>query len=127
MKHTSMLSRKQSKVYNNMSYKVIDIFAGAGGLSYGFAHDKSFEIVAANEILEPMAKTYTLNHPTVKMYNCDIKNLGLKNLTEDLGIKEGDVDVVIGGPPCQAYSTVGKRDENDERGDLYLEYYIIRG
>jgi len=125
MKHTSMLSRKQSKVYNNMSYKVIDIFAGAGGLSYGFAHDKSFEIVAANEILEPMAKTYTLNHPTVKMYNCDIKNLGLKNLTEDLGIKEGDVDVVIGGPPCQAYSTVGKRDENDERGDLYLEYYRI--
>lgn len=125
MKHTSMLSRKQSKVYNNMSYKVIDIFAGAGGLSYGFAHDKSFEIVAANEILEPMAKTYTLNHPAVKMYNCDIKNLGLKNLTEDLGIKEGDVDVVIGGPPCQAYSTVGKRDENDERGDLYLEYYRI--
>lgn len=108
-----------------MVYKVIDIFAGAGGLSYGFAHDKSFEIVAANEILEPMAKTYTLNHPTVKMYNCDIKNLGLKNLTEDLGIKEGDVDVVIGGPPCQAYSTVGKRDENDERGDLYLEYYRI--
>lgn len=108
-----------------MTYKVIDLFAGVGGLSYGFAHDDSFEIVAANEILEPMAKAYSLNYPSVKMYNRDIKDLGLSNLTDDLGIKEGDVDIVVGGPPCQAYSTVGKRDENDERGDLYLEYYRI--
>ena len=108
-----------------MSYKLIDLFAGVGGLSYGFAHDDSFEIVAANEILEPMAKAYSLNHPSVKMYNCDIKDFGLKNLTEDLGIKEGDVDAVVGGPPCQAYSTAGKRAEGDERGMLFQQYYRI--
>ena len=108
-----------------MSYKLVDLFAGVGGLSYGFAHDDSFEIVAANEILEPMAKAYSLNHPSVKMYNCDIKDFGLKNLTEDLGIKEGDVDAVVGGPPCQAYSTAGKRAEGDERGMLFQQYYRI--
>lgn len=108
-----------------MAYKVIDIFSGVGGLSYGFAHDKSFEIVAANEILKPMAKAYSLNHPTVKIYNCDIKDFGLKNLNADLGIKEGDIDIVVGGPPCQAYSTVGKRDEGDERGMLFQQYYRI--
>lgn len=125
MIHTSMLLKKQLKVNDTMAYKVIDIFSGVGGLSYGFAHDKSFEIVAANEILKPMAKAYSLNHPTVKMYNCDIKDFGQKNLNADLGIKEGDIDIVVGGPPCQAYSTVGKREEGDERGMLFQQYYRI--
>ena len=82
-----------------MAYKVIDLFAGVGGLSYGFAHDDSFNIVAANEILEPMAKAYSLNHPTVKMYNCDIKDFSINDLKSDLGINEGDVDIIVGGPP----------------------------
>lgn len=109
----------------NMAYKVIDLFAGVGGLSYGFAHDDSFNIVAANEILEPMAKAYSLNHPSVKMYNCDIKDFSINDLESDLGIKEGDVDLIVGGPPCQAYSTVGKREEGDPRGQLFQQYYRI--
>ncbi len=72
-----------------------------------------------------MAKAYLLNHPSVKMYNCDIKDFGLKNLTEDLQIKKGDIDLIIGGSPCQAYSTVGKRLLNDPRGQLFQEYYRV--
>lgn len=106
-----------------MAYKVIDLFAGVGGLSYGFAHDETFEIVAANEILPPMAKAYSLNHPTVKMYNKDIKDFSINDLIYDLDIKRGDIDIVIGGPPCQAYSTVGKRLIDDPRGKLFQEYY----
>ena len=102
-----------------MSYKVIDLFAGVGGLSYGFAHDDEFEIVAANEILKPMATAYSLNHPSVKMYNKDIKDFSISDLTTDLGIKKGDIDIVVGGPPCQAYSTVGKRLIDDPRGKLF--------
>ena len=108
-----------------MAYKVIDLFAGVGGLSYGFAHDDEFEILAANEILEPMAKAYSSNHPTVKMYNKDIKEFSLDDLTKDLGVKKGDIDIVVGGPPCQAYSTVGKRLIDDPRGKLFQEYYRI--
>ena len=108
-----------------MAYKVIDLFAGVGGLSYGFAHDEDFEIIAANEILEPMAKAYSINHPTVKMYNKDIKDFSLTDLTSDLGIKKGDIDIIVGGPPCQAYSTVGKRLIDDPRGKLFQEYYRI--
>lgn len=89
--------------------KIVDLFAGVGGLSYGFAHDNNFEIVAANEILPNMATAYQLNHPTVKVYNKDIKDFGLVDLNRDFGIKKGDIDLVVGGPPCQAYSTVGKR------------------
>lgn len=108
-----------------MKYKVVDLFAGVGGLSYGFAHDTDFCILAANEILANMATAYTLNHPSVKMYNKDIKDFSLEDLRTDLGISAGDVDVVVGGPPCQAYSTVGKRLVDDPRGKLFQEYFRV--
>lgn len=108
-----------------MAYKVIDLFAGVGGLSYGFAHDSNFQIIAANEILKPMAIAYSLNHPTVKVYNKDIKDFSLNDLTTDFGLNKGDIDIVIGGPPCQAYSTVGKRLIDDPRGKLFQEYFRV--
>ena len=58
----------------NKKLKVIDLFSGVGGLSYGFAHNDCFEIVAANEILPSMAKAYSLNHPNAKVYAEDIKD-----------------------------------------------------
>jgi len=105
--------------------KVVDLFAGVGGLSYGFAHDDAFEIVAANEILPNMAKAYELNHPSVKVYCKDIKDFGLADLQYDFNIQVGEIDLVVGGPPCQAYSTVGKRLIDDPRGKLFQEYYRV--
>lgn len=109
----------------NKKLKVIDLFSGVGGLSYGFAHDDNFEIVAANEILPSMAKAYFLNHPTVKVYTEDIKYFNAKKIENDLNIKASEVDIIIGGPPCQAYSTVGKRLIDDPRGKLFQEYYRV--
>jgi len=105
--------------------KVIDLFAGVGGLSYGFAHDNNFEIIAANEILPKMAKAYSLNHPTAKIYADDIKDFNSKRVEKDLNIKASEVDIIVGGPPCQAYSTVGKRLIDDPRGKLFQEYYRV--
>ena len=105
--------------------KVIDLFCGVGGLSYGFAHNDNFEIVAANEILPNMAKAYSLNHPTVKVYCEDIKSFDAKKIEKDLNIKATEIDIIIGGPPCQAYSTLGKRLMDDQRGKLFQEYYRV--
>jgi DNA (cytosine-5)-methyltransferase 1 len=106
-------------------YKVIDLFAGVGGLSYGFSHDPAFVVIAANEILPAMAKAYELNHPNTKMYCKDAKDFGIADLQRDFGIKPGDIDIIVGGPPCQAYSTIGKRKAGDPRGKMFLEYYRI--
>lgn len=105
--------------------KVIDLFSGVGGLSYGFAHNDHFEIVAANEILQNMAKAYSLNHPTTKVYAEDIKDFKAKRIEKDLNIKASEIDIVVGGPPCQAYSTVGKRLIDDPRGKLFREYFRV--
>ena len=105
--------------------KVIDLFSGVGGLSYGFAHDDNFEIIAANEILPNMAKAYSLNHPTAKVYTEDIKDFNAAKIEKDLNIKPSEIDIIVGGPPCQAYSTVGKRLIDDPRGKLFQEYYRV--
>ncbi len=105
--------------------KVIDLFSGVGGLSYGFAHDDNFEIIAANEILPQMAKSYEFNHKGVKVYCRDIKKFSFNDLHSDLGVVGGEIDIVVGGPPCQAYSTVGKRLIDDPRGALFQEYFRI--
>jgi len=105
--------------------KIIDLFCGVGGLSYGFAHNDDFEIIVANEILPNMSKAYSLNHHKVKMYTEDIRNFSAKKIEEDLNIKANEIDIIVGGPPCQAYSTVGKRIIDDPRGKLFQEYYRV--
>ena len=98
---------------------VVDLFAGVGGLSYGFSHNPGFNIVAANEIEHDISIAYTLNHPNVTMLNCSISDLSQEVLKEAIGEKE--IDLVVGGPPCQSYSTLGKR-QMDGRASLFMEY-----
>ena len=103
-------------------YNVIDLFAGVGGLSYGFAKNSNFQIIFANEYEKDIAKAYTLNHPGVNMINEDIRNLTKERILEATGGKT--IDVLVGGPPCQSYSTLGKR-QMDDRAWLFEEYCRI--
>ena len=100
-------------------YKIMDLFAGVGGLSYGFSKLPEFEIVAANEIEKDIAAAYTLNHPGVIMMTCDINDLTEETLGEAL--KGQQIDIIVGGPPCQSYSTLGKR-QMDDRANLFMQY-----
>lgn len=106
-------------VINTNQYNVVDLFAGIGGLSYGFSKLPEFNILAANEIEKNISIAYTLNHPDVKMINCDIHDLTETTLHEVLGSNR--VDIIVGGPPCQSYSTVGKR-QLDQRANLFMQY-----
>ncbi len=104
---------------------VVDLFSGVGGLSYGFAHSPNYKLVAANEILRPMAEAYRLNHPEVTVLEGDVRHFSAASLKLKGGRSATKIDLVVGGPPCQAYSTVGKRLLNDPRGALFQEYFRI--
>lgn len=103
-------------------YNIIDLFAGVGGLSYGFSKIDDFNIIAANEIEKDISIAYTLNHPGVKMLNCDIAELTEEKIIEAVG--DAKIDLIVGGPPCQSYSTLGKR-QMDDRANLFMQYKRI--
>lgn len=101
---------------------IIDLFCGCGGLSKGFEM-AGFKSVLAIDFWKDAIETYNYNH-TDKVGICDdvskLDNDFLKDLT-----KKKNITGIIGGPPCQGYSTVGKRDINDDRNYLYKQYCRI--
>ena len=84
--------------------KVADLFAGVGGLSQGFIK-AGFDVVLAVEYDYDIAMSYKKNHPHTDVYADDICNLDFRKLHE----KYRQIDVVMGGPPCQGFSQKGKR------------------
>jgi DNA (cytosine-5)-methyltransferase 1 len=94
---------------------VLDLFAGAGGLSAGLRSGGSFSTIQAVETDVAAAATYEQNHGKGKVYVGPVEDwLG------DCTVPE--VDVIIGGPPCQGFSTLGKQDVEDERNSLWFDY-----
>lgn len=103
-----------------MKPKVIDLFAGVGGLSLGF-ENCGFDVVLANEYDSSIAAAYELNHKGTQMIVGDITSLDLE---KTFGAYSGKIDVVIGGPPCQGFSQKGQRKTiHDERNFLF-KYYV---
>jgi DNA (cytosine-5)-methyltransferase 1 len=101
----------------NISLKTIDLFAGCGGLSLGF-QNAGFDILAAFDHWESAIKVYQKNflHPII---NCDLANYNINLL------QKFNPDIIIGGPPCQDFSSAGKRNENLGRGDLTITFAEI--
>ena len=102
-----------------MRPKVVDLFAGAGGLSEGFKK-AGFEIAAAYEIHQDALLTFNANHGKGKAQQRDVHCLTGNEIIKD--IRSKNVDVVIGGPPCQGFSTYGLKNFRDTRNSLILEY-----
>lgn len=86
--------------------KVLDLFSGAGGFSKGFEM-AGFEISAGIESVQVYANTHELNFPQSKTICEDLSTFTPQELASTSKIKKGQVDVIIGGPPCQTFSTIG--------------------
>lgn len=99
--------------------KVIDLFAGCGGLSLGFEM-AGFNIPLAIEKDEWASETYKMNHPSTKVLTNDI--IQITNLENLISKKDLPIDGIIGGPPCQGFSLSGNRDKNDPRNSLFMEF-----
>ena len=99
--------------------RVVDLFCGCGGLSLGF-QEAGFEIVAAYDKWEAALNVYRRNfdHPAEEL---DLSNVQSSSIAIDLL----NPDMIIGGPPCQDFSSAGKRDEEGGRGDLTVHFAKI--
>ena len=99
--------------------RVVDLFCGCGGLSLGF-EKAGFNVVAAYDNWDSALHVYNAN------FNHPAKSLDLTDV--DTCVEEilsFSPDIIIGGPPCQDFSSAGKRDEDNGRGDLTVHYAEI--
>lgn len=112
-----------------MKYKVVSLFSGAMGLDIGLHQTDRFELLAAIEKVPAFCETARLNiaqgniSPDAVVFESDICSLDPHDVLKRLKLKPGEVDVIVGGPPCQSFSTAGRRGTvQDPRGTLLWQF-----
>ncbi|WP_328517845.1 DNA cytosine methyltransferase [Ralstonia pseudosolanacearum] len=103
---------------------VIDVFAGVGGLSLGAAR-AGFNVAAAVEIDKHAIAAHHLNFPKTKAIDKDITQVPGVDLLKEAGLKMGELTGLIGGPPCQGFSSIGKRAASDPRNSLFSTFFEL--
>lgn len=107
---------------------VIDLFCGAGGLSEGF-RQAGFHVLAGQDFDDVAGRTFAATHPEATFIGGPIQHVTPEQLLDAAGIAKGELDVIVGGPPCQGYSVYNhRRGAQDPRAGLFREYLrIVRG
>ena len=101
---------------------VISLFSGCGGLDLGFKK-AGFHISVANEFDSSIFETFKVNHPKTHLIEGDIRQIAREDIAQFIS---GEVDGIIGGPPCQSWSEAGSlKGINDARGQLFYDYIRI--
>lgn len=108
-----------------MKNTAIDLFCGAGGLSAGLEM-AGFRVLAGNDCFPAAGKTFSQTHPHAEFIPGPIEELTVERLLKVTGLRRGELTVLVGGPPCQAYSVYNhQRGMHDARATLFREYLRI--
>lgn len=108
-----------------MTLKVIELFAGAGGLALGL-EKAGFETIGLVEFDKSATETLKYNRPNWNVIHDDIANVSSQDLEAIFNIKKGELDLLSGGAPCQSFSYAGKRlGLEDTRGTLFYHYALF--
>ncbi|WP_455451882.1 DNA (cytosine-5-)-methyltransferase [Streptococcus salivarius] len=117
-----MTNSVSSKTQNK--YNIAAFFSGVGGIELGFEQTNKFRVVYANEFDKYARETYSLNYPDIKLDARDIHIVPADEVVDPDG--NDNIDIVVGGFPCQAFSIAGYRKGfEDDRGDLFFELLRI--
>ncbi len=105
--------------------KVIDLFCGTGGFSKGFENAGDFEVVFGVDQLPDAIATFRRNHSEARALAADVRDYPAERIGRELDLERGQIDVVIGGPPCQGFSSIrphrGSSDD-DPRNALFRDF-----
>jgi len=125
--HLEMMWQKAIAPREPNAPTVISTFAGGGGSSTGYMMAGFRELLAV-EWDDNAVQTLRLNYPHLDIYHGDIAKLSVEEVLRRTGLQVGQLDVFDGSPPCQGFSTAGKRDFDDDRNQLFREYVrLLRG
>ena len=101
---------------------IISLFSGCGGLDLGF-ESAGFNIPVANEFDKTIWATFKANHPNTHLIEGDIRQVTKEDIEQYI---DGEIDGIIGGPPCQSWSEAGSlKGIKDARGQLFFDYIRI--
>jgi len=115
------LRKPYLELQRKMSPTAISLFCGAGGCSLGFKQ-AGYNVLYANDNDKAAVVTYRENFPDTPSECEDIDQLNFKTILKNAGIRSGELDILIGGPPCQGFSTAGTRFWDDPRNHLLKSY-----
>jgi DNA (cytosine-5)-methyltransferase 1 len=104
--------------------KVVDLFAGVGGFSLG-AIRAGFDVVAGIDLDRHAITAHAKNFPQARHRRRNVANLTGDSLRQIAGIADGELAGIIGGPPCQGFSTMGSQRRNDKRNSLFLQFFKL--
>src|SRR5687767_4477516 len=116
-----MSSSKTEKRSSSSRPIVIDLFAGAGGLSLGL-EQAGFDVAACVEIDPIHCAVHEYNFPYSEAICASVAHISGAEIRRRAGIEDREVDVVVGGAPCQGFSMIGKRALDDPRNQLVFHY-----
>lgn len=124
-KYCNRYINTRRKLANSNKLQMVDLFCGAGGLSLGFIQE-GFTTVLANDIEECCVDTYAHNHPETPRDHIVLGDIRLVTDHLEELLKDKNVDIVVGGPPCQGFSMANRqRLIDDPRNKLYKSYVEI--
>lgn len=106
------------------SPRFLDLFCGIGGLSLGLER-AGLKPVGGIDLWGEAKTTFEHNHPGVPYLLADINRVSVERIESEFSVARQDVQVVVGGPPCQGFSTVGKRDSTDPRNLLWQSFHHL--
>lgn len=125
--HLEMMWRRAIAPRTADAPTFISTFAGGGGSSTGYLMAGYQELLAV-EWDDNAVETLRLNYPDLDIYHGDIAKLTVEEILERTGLQVGELDLFDGSPPCQGFSTAGKRQIDDPRNQLFKEYVrLLRG
>ena len=120
MKRHPILRLNQA-IHGQGSPVAVDLYCGAGGMSLGF-EQAGFRVAAAVDVDPIHCETYSRNFPGHHTLCADVTELSGEDLLRQAGLDGKRIDVLFGGPPCQGFSMIGRRRQNDPRNLLLDEF-----
>ncbi|SPA47531.1 Cytosine-specific methyltransferase [Cupriavidus taiwanensis] len=104
--------------------QLLDLFCGAGGMSLGAAR-AGFDVMAGIDFDQRALKAHKTNFPHCKDLALDISTTSAGDIYKEAGLLSGQIDVITGGPPCQGFSSIGKKEPSDIRNQLVTHYFRL--